>query len=97
MPLYQAAFIAQAFEALARELDCRSAIRQAQLQCESLETTRAWAIDLAVRCAHAAVTVSSGAANKRHDAAQGLSRGSGLHCLRANHCAYGATCQVSAF
>jgi len=37
-PLYQAAFlIAQAFEALARELDCRSAIRQAQLQCESLE------------------------------------------------------------
>jgi len=29
-------FIAQAFEALART-DCRSAIRQAQLQCESLE------------------------------------------------------------
>jgi len=29
-------FIAQAFEALARELACRSAIRQAQLQCESL-------------------------------------------------------------
>ena len=74
----QLSFIAQAFEALDRELaDCRAAIRQAQLHCESLEKKlqlRAWAIDLAVRCAHAAVTVSSGAANKRHHAAQRVYR-----------------------
>jgi hypothetical protein len=35
---------------------------------------RAWAIDLAVRCAHAAVTVSSGAANYSNHAAQRVYR-----------------------
>jgi len=35
---------------------------------------RAWAIDLAVRCAHAAVTVSSGAANYSDHPAQRVYR-----------------------
>jgi hypothetical protein len=35
---------------------------------------RAWAINLAVRCANAAVTVSSGAANYKHHAAQRVYR-----------------------
>lgn len=71
-------FIAQAFEALDRELaECRAAIRHAQHYGESLDKQlqlRAWAIDLAVRCAHAAVTVSSGAANYIHHAAQRVYR-----------------------
>lgn len=72
-------FIAQAFESLNRELtSCRAAIRNAQQhQRESLAKRlqlRAWAIDLAVRCAHAAVTVSSGAANYSHHAAQRVYR-----------------------
>lgn len=72
-------FIAQAFESLNRELtSCRAAIRDAQQHhCESLVKRlqlRTWAIDLAVRCAHAAVTVSSGAANYSHHAAQRVYR-----------------------
>jgi alkylation response protein AidB-like acyl-CoA dehydrogenase len=71
-------FIVQAFETLDRELaDCRATIKHAQQDYESLDKRlqlRAWAIDLAVRCAHAAVTVSSGAANYRHHAAQRVYR-----------------------
>ena len=72
-------FIAQAFESLSQELsNCRTAIRQAQQNCNiSLNRhlhLRAWAIDLAVRCAHAAVTVSSGAANYSNHAAQRVYR-----------------------
>lgn len=72
-------FIAQAFELLSQELsNCRTAIRQAQQDCNiSLDKRlqlRAWAIDLAVRCAHAAVTVSSGAANYSNHAAQRVYR-----------------------
>lgn len=72
-------FIAQAFELLDRELiDCRTAIRQTlQDHREPLEKRlqlRAWGIDLAVRCAHAGVTVSSGAANYRDNAAQRVYR-----------------------
>ena len=71
-------FIAQAQDLLDRELAaCRAAIKHAQHQCVSLDKQlqlRAWAIDLAVRCAHAAVTVSSGAANKQHHAAQRIYR-----------------------
>ena len=70
-------FIAQAFKTLDRELvDCRAAIRHAQ-QDNDLDRRlqlRAWTIDLAVRCAHAAVTVSSGAANYSHHAAQRVYR-----------------------
>lgn len=72
-------FIAQAFELLSQELsNCRTAIRQAQQNCNiSLDKRlqlRAWAIDLAVRCAHAAVTVFSGAANRGNHAAQRVYR-----------------------
>lgn len=35
---------------------------------------RAWAIDFAVRCAHAAITSSSGAANSIHHPAQRIYR-----------------------
>ena len=74
----QLSFIAQAKEILDRELAaCRAAIRHAQHQRMSLDEQlqlRAWAIDLAVRCAHAAVTVSSGAANQKHHAAQRIYR-----------------------
>jgi alkylation response protein AidB-like acyl-CoA dehydrogenase len=72
-------FIRQAFEIFDRELrQCRSAIFKAIDKRESSELTawytqalelRAWAIELANRCAHAAVTVSSGAANSNHHAA----------------------------
>lgn len=62
-------FLADAAAQLARELaECHTATAEAQLSVEE-ETTeerlqvRAWAIDLAVRCGHAAVTASSGAAN----------------------------------
>jgi alkylation response protein AidB-like acyl-CoA dehydrogenase len=73
-------FVAEAHRALCAELDrCRRATKEAQAAL-SEETTeerlqvRAWAIDLAVRCAHAAVTASSGAANSTHHAAQRVYR-----------------------
>ncbi|QIZ69555.1 acyl-CoA dehydrogenase [Oxynema aestuarii] len=75
----QLTFIRQAFEIFDRELrQCRSAIFKAIDKRESSELNawytqalelRAWAIELANRCAHAAVTVSSGAANSNHHAA----------------------------
>lgn len=73
-------FLCEAAEALKRELeDCREATRSAQAQANE-ETTaerlqvRAWAIDLSVRCAHAAVTASSGAANSVKNPAQRVYR-----------------------
>ncbi|MGI8503668.1 MAG: cyclase family protein [Hassallia sp.] len=71
-------FINEAFESLLQELTkCRSVIREAQQKpigiAERLEM-RAWAIDLATRIAHAAVTVSSGAANYMHHPAQRVYR-----------------------
>lgn len=75
----QFSFIAQAFELLSQELSsCRTAIRQAQqndnISWDKRLQLRAWAVDLAVRCAHAAVTVSSGAANYSNHAAQRVYR-----------------------
>jgi len=62
-------FLSDAASLLERELaDCHEATAEAQLSVDE-ETTaerlevRAWAIDLAVRCGHAAITASSGAAN----------------------------------
>lgn len=72
-------FLTSAFKLLNEEvINCRIAIRKSQQQCraslpEQLQL-RAWAIDLAVRCAHAAVTVSSGAANYSHHPAQRVYR-----------------------
>ncbi|MBL1176420.1 acyl-CoA dehydrogenase family protein [Pantanalinema sp. GBBB05] len=69
-------FIQAAYEQLHQEWQtCRSAIFAATSQpYETKLKLRAWAIELAVRCAHAAVTVSSGAANDFHHAAQRIYR-----------------------
>ncbi|WP_211173065.1 cyclase family protein, partial [Brasilonema bromeliae] len=72
-------FIQKAFDSLQQELNnCRNAVREAQNN-SSLELVerlqlRAWAIDLAGRIAHAAVTVSSGAAIYSHHNAQRVYR-----------------------
>lgn len=74
------AFIRDATKALTSELNsCRSATKNAQPGAEEVVTearlkARAWAIDLAVRCAHAAVAASSGAANSLAHPAQRVYR-----------------------
>ena len=73
------AFLPPILESLATELDtCRAAIYQAQQAFDNPEferlQLRAWAIDLAVRCAHAAVATSRGAANYSHHPAQRIYR-----------------------
>jgi kynurenine formamidase/alkylation response protein AidB-like acyl-CoA dehydrogenase len=72
-------FINEALASLDEELtQCRHAIVQAQTQPEKpwqdKLQLRAWGIDLATRIAHAAVTVSSGAANYSHHNAQRVYR-----------------------
>ncbi|MBD2431885.1 MULTISPECIES: cyclase family protein [Fischerella] len=71
--------IANALTAFQQELNhCRTAIRRLQknTHAQLLEKLqlRSWAIDLATRIAHAAVTVSSGAANYLHHPAQRVYR-----------------------
>lgn len=72
--------IQDAFNSLNQELNqCRSQIFSAQNHPQTLNTSqkyklRAWAIELAVRCAHAAITVSSGAANLNSNSAQRIYR-----------------------
>lgn len=69
------AFISKAFKLLDRELTaCSTAIRHPPKPFADRLQIRVWAIDLAVRCAHAAITVSSGAANYSHHAAQRVYR-----------------------
>lgn len=72
--------ISEAAIALQLEIDnCREAMIDAQA-CGSEETTdqklqlRAWAIDLAMRCAHAAIAATGGAANALSHPAQRLMR-----------------------
>jgi kynurenine formamidase/alkylation response protein AidB-like acyl-CoA dehydrogenase len=72
-------FITNAFQSLLQELtNCRTVIRKAQqkprLEIAERLQIRAWAIDLATRIAHAAVTVSGGAANYMHHPAQRVYR-----------------------
>ncbi|WP_232224182.1 cyclase family protein [Mastigocladopsis repens] len=72
-------FIQKAFDSLQQELNnCRNAVREAQnnpgLKLSERLQLRAWAIDLAGRIAHAAVTVSSGAAIYSHHNAQRVYR-----------------------
>ncbi len=75
----QLPFIKLAFESLNEEVTrCDAAMMQA-LSSESQPweerlQLRAWAINLALRCANAAVTVSSGAANYTHHPAQRVYR-----------------------
>ncbi|MCW5937060.1 MAG: acyl-CoA/acyl-ACP dehydrogenase [Fimbriimonadaceae bacterium] len=75
------AAIGEAAAALQLELEeCRRATNEALGEGDEGVTNeeklrlRAWAIDLAVRCAHAAVTSSSGAANSIHHDAQRIYR-----------------------
>ncbi|MFM6204655.1 acyl-CoA dehydrogenase family protein, partial [Planktothrix sp.] len=73
-------FIQEVFNSLNQELNqCRSIIFEVQKYPNKLNTSekyqlRAWAIELALRCAHAAVTVSSGAANLSSHSAQRIYR-----------------------
>ncbi len=73
------AFITNAYLLLQDELnDCRATIRDALVNkdidfARKLEL-RAWAIELTTRIAHAAITVSSGAANYKHHNAQRVYR-----------------------
>ncbi|MGH8000791.1 MAG: cyclase family protein [Brasilonema sp.] len=72
-------FIQKAFDSLQQELNhCRNAIQEAQknsgLELAERLQLRAWAIDLAGRIAHAAVTVSSGAALYSYHNAQRVYR-----------------------
>ena len=71
-------FLREGWNALDHELEsCRAAIT-ATSPVETAEPERlrlrAWAIDLAVRCAHAAITASSGAANSMSHPAQRVYR-----------------------
>lgn len=76
------AFLKDAHERLFDELDnCKDETARAQAAVETGEdatdwrlSVRAWAIDLSVRCAHAAVTASSGAANSLAHPAQRVYR-----------------------
>ncbi|MCG8363419.1 MAG: acyl-CoA/acyl-ACP dehydrogenase [Pseudanabaenales cyanobacterium] len=72
-------FISPILKSLEPELDtCRTAIYQAQQALDNQEFDRlhlrAWAIDLAARCAHAAVTASRGSANYSRHPAQRIYR-----------------------
>ncbi|MBE9225146.1 cyclase family protein [Phormidium sp. LEGE 05292] len=72
-------FIKESFANLYSEFNhCRQAIKEAQentdLPLVEKHKLRSWAIALAVRCAHAAITVSSGAANLKSHPAQRVYR-----------------------
>jgi alkylation response protein AidB-like acyl-CoA dehydrogenase len=69
------AFLVEAAEALEFERQaCRVAMARTDDPEEDRLKTRAWSIDLAVRCAHAGVAASSGAANSIHHQAQRVYR-----------------------
>jgi alkylation response protein AidB-like acyl-CoA dehydrogenase len=75
----QLPFLKLAFESLNEEVTrCNTAMIEAlppkSQSWEERLQLRAWAINLALRCANAAVTVSSGAANYRYHAAQRVYR-----------------------
>ena len=75
----QFSFIEDTFNSLNQELhQCRSQIFSAQnnpqIPVSEKYKLRAWAIELATRCAHAGVTVSSGAANLSTHSAQRIYR-----------------------
>ncbi|QYK52479.1 MAG: acyl-CoA/acyl-ACP dehydrogenase [Fimbriimonadaceae bacterium] len=71
----KAPFIFDAWKQLDEELTlCRERILENHTELHERLAARAWAIDLAVRCAHAGVTSSSGAANSIHHNAQRVYR-----------------------
>lgn len=71
----KASFLLTAWEQLDTELaTCREAASDQSVPVEERLRARAWAIDLAARCAHAGVAASSGAANSIHHDAQRVYR-----------------------
>ncbi|MCU0317103.1 MAG: acyl-CoA/acyl-ACP dehydrogenase [Fimbriimonadaceae bacterium] len=65
----------RAWEELTEELDaCRAMVMDQSIAGDKKLEARAWGIDLAVRCAHAGVAASSGAANSLHHSAQRVYR-----------------------
>jgi len=74
----QLPFLQSAQESLTKELEeCRHAIFSASTDHHAFEknlTLRAWALELAVRCAHGAITASGGAANRINHPAQRVYR-----------------------
>ena len=77
----QSPFILEAYERLTEELDeCSRQMREAQKNVDEELTTdeklkiRGWAIELAVRCAHAGVAANSGASNSVNHPAQRVYR-----------------------
>lgn len=73
-----ASFILEAYEKLSQELEaCRDAVSSEptdEAPTAARLNARAWAIELCARCAHAAVTASSGAANSLSHPAQRIYR-----------------------
>ncbi|MBL8068723.1 MAG: acyl-CoA dehydrogenase family protein [Armatimonadetes bacterium] len=70
-----AGFLLAAWKALDAELArCREKILQNEDDLHARLRARAWAIDMAARCAHAGVAASSGAANSIHHDAQRVYR-----------------------
>lgn len=70
-----AEFLLSAWQALDSELArCRAKILENEEDLHARLKARAWAIDLAARCAHAGVASSSGAANSIHHDAQRVYR-----------------------
>lgn len=68
-------FLGRAVSALSTEVEeCREALHRLSDSEEDRLRSRSWAIDLAVRCAHAGVAASSGAANSIHHPAQRVYR-----------------------
>jgi len=71
----KASFLLDAWKQLDNELTlCRERILENHPELHERLAARAWAIDLAVRCAHAGVASSSGAANSIHHNAQRVYR-----------------------
>jgi hypothetical protein len=71
----RAPFMRETADRLQAELDaCRTKMADSHAPIEDRLKVRAWGIDLAVRCAHAGVTVSSGFANSVHSRAQRVYR-----------------------
>lgn len=77
-------FIHASWIELDRELgECRQAASDQQRPLEDRLRARAWAIDLAARCSHAGVVVSSGAANSVHHKAQRVYREAMVYTVSA--------------
>lgn len=67
--------IQEAWQSLDREIsECREKLFQAQSPIPKRLSTRAWAIELAVRCAHAGITATGGSANSVTNDAQRVYR-----------------------